>query len=282
MKLNKELAELYYNAAEARKILGIDEEAFQYWGRTGRITRTHLPGRKQAVYSKKEINNIASRIETTILAEKSSEIAYRKATVSDMYQENELAKIIFGRGGDALEARQAFLTRNPDCDYHVYDKDKLVAYINVVPLKHQTIIDFLESKIGNIWTITTDDIELFEPGKPVECLIIDMITTPTVPPMQRRNYGAKLLKGLVQSLEEMGKKGIEITKVYAISRTITGIRLLKGAGFHPIETHNKRKNGSLSFELDILATDEKILHGYKVALAKGKQKAKPVTTSPLA
>lgn len=271
MKLEKQLAKIYYTAAQARKRLGIDEQAFQYWTRKERIKRILLPGREQAVYSKKEVDEMANQIAATMLVEQAEGIDFRKATTSDVDQENELAKLIFGRGGDALEARQAFLEKNPDCDYHVYDQDRLVAYINIVPLKHDTIVDFLESKIGNIWTIDTNEIEQFEPGKPLECLVIDMITTPTVPPIQRRTYGAKLLKGLIQSLEEMGKRGIEITKVYAISRTSTGIRLLKGAGFQVIEVQNKRKNGSLTFELDVMRTDEKILHNYKVALKEAKK-----------
>jgi len=79
MKLGK-LAEVYYTAAEARKRLGIDEDTFQYWGKNGRITRVHLPGRKQAVYSKKEINNMAHIIEATAIAEKGEVYNYRKPT----------------------------------------------------------------------------------------------------------------------------------------------------------------------------------------------------------
>ncbi len=272
MRLDSHLAKYYYTAAQARKKLGLDEQAFQYWTRRGRIKKVVLPGREQAVYSRREVDDKANEIAAMLLVEQAEGVDFRKATVSDMDQENELAKIIFGRGGDAFEARQAFLEKNPDCDYHVYDQDKLVAYINIVPLKHQTIVDFLESRIGNIWTIDTNEIEQFEVGKSLECLVIDMITTPTVPPIQRKSYGTKLLKGLLQSLEEMGKKGIEITKVYGISRTPTGIRLLRGAGFREIEVHNKRKNGSLAFELDVMNTDEKILFNYKTALKEWKKR----------
>ena len=69
MKLNAELAKIYYAAADARKILGLDEESFQYWGRTERIHRIYLPGRKHPVYSKSEINKIAGQIEATMLKE---------------------------------------------------------------------------------------------------------------------------------------------------------------------------------------------------------------------
>src|SRR5689334_1472535 len=96
MKLGK-LGEIYYTAAQARKVLGIDEDTFQYWGKSQRIKRIHLPGRKQAVYSKKEINDMANRIEAVAIAEKGDGIEFRKATISDLDEEYKLARITFGR-----------------------------------------------------------------------------------------------------------------------------------------------------------------------------------------
>src|SRR6478672_11809166 len=103
MKLNQELAKIDYTAVEARQVLGIDEEAFQYWGRTERIKRIYLPNRKQAVYSKKEVNRIASKMEAALLSEQSSGLAYRKATINDLDQEIALANLVFGGRASAPE-----------------------------------------------------------------------------------------------------------------------------------------------------------------------------------
>src|SRR5437660_12810030 len=116
MKLGK-LADIYYTAAEARKVLGLDADAFQYWGKTERIKRIYLPGRKQAVYSKKEINEMADKIEAATLTEKMESLEFRKATTNDLEEEYKLARIIFGRNADTPEIRkgkQAFLEKNPD------------------------------------------------------------------------------------------------------------------------------------------------------------------------
>src|SRR5579863_9172378 len=136
MRLDKQLAKYYYTTAQARKVLGLDEEAFQYWVRKGRISKKILPGRVQGVYSKKEVNNLASQIMATILAEQPEGVEFRKATLDDLEQEIQLAHLVFGEKAEARNERRAFLQRNPDVDYHLYDQDKLVAYILIVPLKH--------------------------------------------------------------------------------------------------------------------------------------------------
>jgi hypothetical protein len=268
MKLTQEMAEVYYTAAEARKALAIDEEAFQYWGKTGRIKRVYLPGRKQPVYSKKEINKMATQINAIIIAEYPETEKFKKATVGDLEKEADLAVLAFGSRAHAIEARKTFLETNPDISYHLYDQNELVAYINIVPLKHQAIEEFMKGKLL-AWNINPDDIEQFTPNHPLECLIIDMVTTPKVQPMKRSAYGARLLSGLLQTLAEAGKQGIEITKVYAASETDAGIRILRNAGF--TELYQARK-GRISFELDVIQSNEKILLEYQEALKAYKKR----------
>lgn len=269
LKLGK-LAEVYYTAAQARKMLGVDEDTFQYWGKVGRITRTHLPGRKQAVYSKKEINGMANLIEATTLAEKGEGLEYRKATIDDLEEEYRLARIIFGRSADTPEMRhgkQAFLKKNPDIDYHLYDQGNFVACLHIIPMKHEAIEDFLADRV-RAWLIKPEDVERFVPGKPLECLFVDALTTPAVEPIKRTAYAARLFAHFGQTLEEWGKRGVEFSKFYGASRTPTGIRILRSAGFQEI---GEQEDGRINFELDVLNSDARILRSYKDALARWKQ-----------
>jgi hypothetical protein len=96
MKLG-DLAEFHYTAAEARKKLGVDESTFQYRGKEERINRVYLPGRKQPVYSKKEIDDLAHEIEAAVIIEKAKGIEFRKAAFNDLEGENQLAQLVFGR-----------------------------------------------------------------------------------------------------------------------------------------------------------------------------------------
>jgi hypothetical protein len=273
MRLDKEIAKYYYTAAQARKVLGLDEQALQYWVRKERLHKTVLPGRSQGLYLRKEVDGIAEQIEATIIAQNAEGLNFRRATVDDLEKEYRLARIIFGRRADTPEIQQgkrAFLERNPDIDYHLYDEGNLVGCIHIIPLKHEAIMEFLE---GNViaWLIDPDNIEQFGPGKPIECLFLDTLTDPGVEPIKRSAYAAYMIAKLVRRLTEMGSQGVEITKAYGASRTPSGIRILKSGGFQVIK---ERDNGAVTFELDIMNSKEKILRGYQNAFQEWKTNQK--------
>lgn len=265
MRLSKELARLYYTASEARKELGLDEEAFQYWVRKERIKKVILPGRSQGVYSKREVNEMRDQINATILAEQSG-VEFRKATIDDIEREAKLAHLVFGSKAKAIEERKAFLERNPSIDYHLYDQGILVAYIIIVPMKMEAIESFLRGRMG-AWLIDPDNIEQFTPGEPRECLVIDMVTTPNAPPLRRTTYGSKLLRGLMQTLADAGRKGVKIANIYAASDTPQGIRILRNAGFEELY---ETRSGRFAFKLDVTTSKEKILKEYQNALQEWK------------
>jgi hypothetical protein len=123
-----------------------------------------------------------------------------------------------------------------------------------------------------------DRIEQFEPDKPLECIIIDLATTPTVTPSRRGTYAQILLENFYQTLKEWGEKGIEITKVYAASNTPQGIRIIQHAGFQTIKEVGP---GRYTFELDITKDSHKVLAGYKEALQRWKEtQGKEAATKP--
>jgi len=265
MKLGK-LAEYYYTAAEARKVLGVDESTFQYWGRTERLNRTALPGRKQPVYSKKEIDELAQEIEATIIMERARETEFRPARLQDLEEESQLAQLVFGKGASAMP-RKIFLERNAEIDYHLYDQGKLVAYLTIFPLKHETLTKFMNGEIRG-WQINPEDIEPFSPGETVECVLMDMVTTPTVPPAKRAEYGRKMLVNMARVLQSFGERGIRISKLHAIGGTSAGQHILTGAGFKEIKQVG---TGRVAFELDIENSEERLLKKYKESLEQWEQ-----------
>ena len=268
MKLGK-LAEFYYTAAEARKKLGVDESTFQYWGREERINRIYLPGRKQPVYSRGEIDDLANEIEAAVIVEKAKEAEFRKATVKDLEEENQLAQLVFGRAANEMP-RKVYLEHNPEGDYHLYDQGKLVAYVTIFPLKKEAITAFMKGEMRG-WQIDPDDIEQLVPGKSIELLLMDMVTTPTVPPQKRKEYGRLIIVNLLKILQSWGAKGIEITKFHAIAGTSNGQHILESAKFTQGE---KRGTGRIAYELDVDNSDTRWLRGYKQALEEWKQRQK--------
>ncbi len=261
------IKELYYTAAEARTILDLTDDKFQYWVRVGRIEKVRFPGRKQYLYPKRSVDKLARRIEAAIIAEEEEGLEYRAATFSDLEEEYELSHLLFGKGAHTVETRRAFMERNLDIDYHLYDQDKLVAFINIIPFQHGTIEQFIAGQRRGR-ELDPDTVEQFAPNKPLECIIMEMSTTPTVPPGRRTIYGEQLLLGFSDTLENWGKQGVVFRKFYATSSTPTGIRILRTANFQEIDDLGK---GRLAFVLDISISNAKLLRGYKEALGQWKK-----------
>jgi len=285
MRLDKEISRRYYTAAQARKVLGLDEQEFQYWVRKGRINKVILPGKAQGIYSKREVDGIASKIEAAIIADEPENLEFRKATIDDLEAEYELSYLIFGKGAHTVAVRQTYLERNPDSIYHLYDDGRLAAFIDIVPYTKEAIEKFMAGeKRGR--ELDPNDVEPFTPGKPQECIVMEMATTPTAPPTRRTLYGTQLLIGLSKVLEEWGERGIILTKLHATSSTPTGIHILNTAGFKVVRNLGK---GRLAFELDVDESNAKILRRYKHTLQEWKETQekklktrrgrKPVTTS---
>ncbi len=285
MRLDKEISRRYYTASQARKVLGLDEQEFQYWVRKGRINKVILPGKAQGVYAKREVDGIASKIEAAIIADQPESLEFRKATIDDLEEEYELSYLIFGKGSHSVAVRQTYLERNPDSIYHLYDDGRLAAFIDIVPYSREAIEQFMSGeKKGR--ELNPHDVEPFTPGKPQECIVMEMATTPTVPPTRRTLYGTQLLIGMSKVFEEWGERGIILTKLHATSSTPTGIHILNTAGF---KVTRDLGNGRLAFELDVDESNAKILRRYKHALQEWKEaqekklktrrSRKPVTTS---
>lgn len=204
-----------------------------------------------------------------VLETKKPTTEFREATVDDIDQEAELAGLVFGEKASALEERKAFVRANPHADHHLYDQGKLVAYIDLIPMKHEAIMEWVEGR-AIVWNIDPKNIESFEPGKPVECLIADMITSPTIPLVKRTYYGRALLRGLLDKLVEMGKQGIDVTKIYAGSdpKTPQGLRIIEEAGFQEI---HRRGEGKVISVLDVMKSDKKFLQAYQEAINQWKE-----------
>jgi hypothetical protein len=60
---------LYYTAAEARDVLGLTEDSFQYWVKSEKIHKVTLPGRIHGLYSRREVNKLAQETVEKMLAE---------------------------------------------------------------------------------------------------------------------------------------------------------------------------------------------------------------------
>lgn len=260
------LPDLYYTAEQARNKLGMTKDAFNHYVKTGVIKKTTIVG-KHGHFMKREIDMLALSINAAMLAAQSSEIQFKKATPQDQEKEFELAVLNFGEPTKRFhEYRRQLLTINPDISYYVYDHEHMVASIDIVPLNHEGILKFTEGERG--WHLG-EYVKQFVSDEPLELIVIDMMTTTLVPMDKRNRYAMHLLFGMTRVLEEWGKQGVDIIKVYANGGSIYGKRLLETAGFTKL---GERRDNRFIYELDIAMSDLQVLRPYKDAITEYKKK----------
>lgn len=261
MSLGK-LSDVYYTASQARRKLGLTEDAFQGWIKAKKINKVLLPNRKQGVFSRHEIDMIVAGIDTAYLMAKTP-LRFEKATLETQEGEFKLAELVFGeRTRQFDDKRIDLLKRNPNMSYYVYDANFMVASMNIVPMQHEAILKFKEGERG--W-LMGEYVEQYKPGKPLELIIIDCMTTPSVPLNRRRMYAQRLFFGVMEVFAEMAKQGIEIKSIHACGGTPDGREILERAKFAYLG--EPRPNRHI-YELDIASSDLPLLNPYKEAHAK--------------
>lgn len=265
------LSDWYYTAAEARAVLGLNENTFQTWVKTGKIKRTRLPGRGQGLYLKREIDRKAQLIEAALFLDTTKELEYKTATRADVDAELHLSHLIYGKRRMTPEVQRAIkrlIEINPESCWHLYDRELLAASLTIAPFAHSAIEAFQQGKRG--WFLTEEPpLQQFEPGSPRACVILEFMTTPTVPPEKRNFYGQALLREFATvSLKAWGARGVEISKVYACGSTGAGRNLLRGS--RAFGELGEPVPGRVIFELDVQRSTLILLHPYKEALAVWK------------
>lgn len=265
------VSEHYYTAAEARAVLGLNENTFQTWVKNKKINRTKLPGMGQGVYLKRDIDRKAHLIEAAMIFDVSKDLEFRNATLADIDAEINLAHLIYGKRvlrPEAQRARKKLVETNPESTWILYDKETLAASLNITPITHDAIEQFKQGVRG--WLFVPDQIRQLETGVPLECILIDFMTTPGVPPEKRKFYAETLLSELAHTtFKDWGARGIIISKLYTCGSTDAGRALLRNSGI--FRELGEPVKGRVIFEMDVEHSDYLLIRPYKEALTAWRE-----------
>lgn len=267
--LDEEIARLYYTAQQAQAKLGMDKDKFNYTVRTREIKRVPFLG-GYGYYRKADIDMLANEIEAFLLIGESSDIQYRAATLDDIDDEVELAAMNFGtsRAEASREHRIRLLKTLPEMTHYLFAQGKMVASINFLPINHEAILEFRQGKRG--WLFEASELEQFEPGHRLECIVIDCMTTTCAARDKRIRYASLLLGNLTKvTFVDWANRGIDIGSIHAYGGTSDGRRILKRAGFELVGVYGERD----IYCLDVDRSELPLLRDYKTALAEWKARA---------
>jgi hypothetical protein len=202
-----------------------------------------------------------------LLLTTAKDLEFKAATERDVEAEIRLAHLIYGKRAlrpEAQRARRQLVATNPECTWLLYDRDLLAASINIVPVDSWAIEQFRQGVRG--WLFVPDHVQQFQSGSPLECIIIDFMTTPSVAPEKRNFYAQVLLRELATTtMPAWGARGVQIARLYACGSTDAGRHLLRNKWFRELGEPVK---GRVIFELDnVQNTDLQLLRPYQEALA---------------
>lgn len=284
MKQTTDTSELY-TSAQTRKKLDISASTLTSLVKKGAIEKVIPVGYERGYYTKRSVDeyyeqrqvfkhnyNIDSEnTEDRITNEQYKEgdkvkIVFSVAKAEDMEEEYDLAKRAIGFTMSA-ERRREWYYKNPDCDFIVRRNGQLVSFIRLLPIEHNTLIKVMTGEMKGV-EVTADDVETFEPGRTVECLVMGIAGDPELPAEIRVTSIRALLLGTMKELQKLGKKGVIISKIYATSTTPTGIAMSMEA---EMKLFAPKVGGRFTFVMDVVESDSFLVMPYKKGLEEWKK-----------
>ena len=217
-----------YTASEATRKLNMPATTFHHYVKTGKIKKITPPGRTEGYYEKAYIDKMARASQLFALQYASDPATFGVATDEDAQGIYEVIASLWGTlHTTPVETRLKWYQKNPEIDYVVKQEGIVSGYATIMPLKHETIEKLMSAKIRG-WDITEEDVLPFTPGTPLECYSGIAVRAGLY---KSEKYGMRLLAGIIDTFEEFAKKGIIISKLYAVSDTPDGVKLSRDLGF---------------------------------------------------
>jgi hypothetical protein len=229
-------AAVYYTKKEALEKLGIPESTFFYWVKDGRI-RSYLPPHRKrgALYDKDQVDAIAAiQVATGQQMPDEERLLFGHSSEVDLAQEVAIGLDLYG-ADDIVPLRKLrqWWERNPEMFLALKRPDGvMVGYSSVTPMKHETIIRLLRDEIREA-DVDPQDIYPYSTTIALECYVASLTVVPG--PNQRR-YATQLIFHVARFIQELGRRGVNITAFYAIGASEDGRRIARRLGFEEIYT----------------------------------------------
>ena|SRR5437762_12963648 len=254
----------YLTAGEVKKLLGITDGMLYNFIDNGALKRIIPPGRKQGVYSKSQVEQLARDLQVFVSTRDEDRTSFRKAEKADIPKYIEIGMASFPNAKQQeltaiIEKHSSWLDKNPNLYYVVEHDGEIVGYTSIIPLRPENIKEIMNSRELSM-NVTVEEIEDFKPGKPLHVYVATMRTRPNISKVQKRAYGVRLIGGLISTIIDMLERGVNIHTLYAKSETVDGIRVLRHMGFTEIPSVTDSKNYILEMDKEGRTALEKYKH----------------------
>jgi len=260
-----------YTAKEAReKLGGIAPTSFKRLVDSGKIRKIVPPNKKNGFYPKEDVDEMAVIMKEFIeIYSTDDNQEYKFVQVDsekDIKETIQIAQQRFGERATNLQARMARFNKSSKGDYVLKRNDVVVGFFSMQAVKQEAIDELFKRKTGK--GLDLEDIELIIPGKPLEIIVSNIASRIGVEKDLEVEYGKRLVLAAIQRFINMGKEGIEIQRIWAMSSTVYGIKLCRNIlKFKEIGYINSEQ---LGFVLDTNETNTPLTEQYRAALKEAQ------------
>lgn len=210
-------------------------------------------------------NAIPEIIEAAASRSVAAGVEYQLATSEDISDLAPIDEAIFGPSGLPLDEYMAmhrmWWGKNHEIFHVLRWRGRVVGYVSTVPLPDEKIMRILREE-ERPRHITSEEIDLFEPGKPLNVYIAVLGIDNGFTKHMKSYLAGKLIHGLTETFREWGQRGVDIRAVYARSRFEEAISLLEQTGFQELKEISP-VNQKLLFCLNLETSNEPFAVVYK-------------------
>jgi excisionase family DNA binding protein len=268
----------YYTAEEAIKRLAIPRSTFYDRVKAGEITRITVPLRKQYLYPKAQIDQLAEE-KARILGEleQPSRLAFVVPEYDDLVQLVDIDRMIFHEETLILpEEQQKRFAYNPEAMHVLKDTktNTVLGGITLSPLKPSVLEKLIELEIDET-EIKPEDYQPFTADHPQDCYIVGIVARPS---LIETYYAGKLLRAATEYLISLLDRGIIIRRIYTVATTKQGDRLAQSFHFTllkaNLDVQNEEFRKSYVLNLEDANNSSKLVKAYLQARKNMERRVK--------
>ena len=207
------------------------KSTFHHYVEIGRIKRKVPPGRQEGYYEKNYIDKMAEATELAAIQYAEDPAVFTIAAEEDIPGIYDVLISLWGPANATTnETRLSWHRVNPEIDYVVKQEGIIVGFVNLKPLKPETMEKYVAGTI-QVKDIRADEILPFTPGIPLECEAGIAVRAGVQYP---KKYAMRLIAGMIKVAYRLAERGVIIRRIYTRSSTPDGIQLARGLGFEDI------------------------------------------------
>ena len=247
---------VYYKARKAQEVLGMSRSAFFRQTAEPWFPKRTLPGMKQAVYPKRDIDALALAMSMTAEQYSLSKIVFSKSSPGDQVEEVEIGKHCFGSEFiTPLPERIAFQQKSEYTFWSLKVHGKVVGYISLFHFLPEFLDDLLTGRRIER-EITVKEVLPIIPGTPLHLYIDVMAMDPYLSAEMRALYAGVMITQFADVILDLLDNGYQIEKIYTVTAKQEGDRLVRHLGFQKMEGKSLAQ-GRVAYSYTL---DEKGIH----------------------